>query len=128
MTRATTPANWPGTTTYYWRIDEVNNVNPDSPWVGNVWSFTTAGFAVVDDFEAYDAGANQIWYSWHDGLGYGTPGAPPYFAGNGTGAAVGDENHGFLTRRKPSFTAAGSRCRSPTTTTSRASPSIPRRS
>ncbi len=78
-------------TTYYWRIDEVNNVNPDSPWVGKVWSLTTAGFAIVDDFEDYDAGANQIWYSWHDGLGYGAPGAPPYFAGNGTGAAVGDE-------------------------------------
>ena len=27
-------------TTYYWRVDEVNNVNPDSPWIGNVWSFT----------------------------------------------------------------------------------------
>ncbi len=28
-------------TTYYWRVDEVNDVNPDSPWIGNVWSFTT---------------------------------------------------------------------------------------
>ncbi|MHC4173315.1 MAG: discoidin domain-containing protein [Planctomycetota bacterium] len=28
-------------TTYYWRVDEVNNVNPDSPWIGDVWSFTT---------------------------------------------------------------------------------------
>jgi hypothetical protein len=79
------------TTTYYWRIDEVNSVNPDSPWTGNVWSFTTGGFFVVDDFEDYDAGDNQIWYAWHDGLGYGTVGTEPYFAGNGTGAAVGDE-------------------------------------
>jgi Concanavalin A-like lectin/glucanases superfamily len=78
-------------TTYYWRIDEVNAVNPDSPWKGNIWSFTTANFAVIDDFESYDSGASQIWYSWHDGLGYGTPQNPPYFAGNGTGAAVGDE-------------------------------------
>jgi hypothetical protein len=91
----------PGTlkllTAYYWRIDEVNNVNPDSPWKGNVWSFTTGDFFVVDDFEAYDAGANQIWYSWHDGLGYGTPGAPGSFAGNGTGSAVGDENTASFT-------------------------------
>jgi hypothetical protein len=29
----------PGTT-YYWRIDEVNDTNPDSPWKGDVWSFT----------------------------------------------------------------------------------------
>jgi hypothetical protein len=78
-------------TTYYWRIDEVNGVNPDSPWTGNVWSFTTSGFFVLDDFEIYDANDNQIWYSWHDGLGYGMQGAPPFFAGNGTGAAVGDE-------------------------------------
>jgi len=80
------------TTTYYWRIDEVNGVNPDSPWAGNIWSFTTGDFFVIDDFEDYDAGENQIWYSWHDGLGYGTPGTADYFAGNGTGAAVGDEN------------------------------------
>ena len=79
------------TTTYYWRIDEVNGVNPNSPWAGSVWSFTTGDFFVVDDFEDYDAGENQIWYSWLDGLGYGTPGTAGYYAGNGTGAAVGDE-------------------------------------
>jgi hypothetical protein len=79
------------TTTYYWRIDEVNGVNPDSPWAGNVWSFTTGDFFVIDDFEDYDTGENQIWYSWHDGLGYGSQGTPDYYAGNGTGAAVGDE-------------------------------------
>jgi hypothetical protein len=78
-------------TTYYWRIDEVNNTNPDSPWAGNVWSFTTGNFFVIDDFEGYDAGENQIWSAWHDGLGYGTPGTADYYAGNGTGAAVGDE-------------------------------------
>jgi len=78
-------------TTYYWRIDEVNTVNPDSPWVGNLWSFTTGDFIVIDDFEDYDAGDNQIWYAWHDGLGYGAPGTDPYYPGNGTGAAVGDE-------------------------------------
>ena len=78
-------------TTYYWRIDEVNGVNPDSPWICNVWSFSTGDFFVLDDFESYDANDNQIWYAWHDGLGYGSPGTDTYFAGNGTGAAVGDE-------------------------------------
>jgi len=78
-------------TTYYWRIDEINNVNPESPWAGKVWSFTTGNFLSIDDFEDYDAGENQIWYAWHDGLGYGTPGTAGYYAGNGTGAAVGDE-------------------------------------
>jgi len=77
--------------TYYWRIDEVNNVNTDSPWAGPVWSFTAANFLIVDDFEDYNAGDNQIWYTWKDGLGYGTPGTEPYSPGNGTGSAVGDE-------------------------------------
>jgi hypothetical protein len=78
-------------TTYYWRVDEVNDLNPDSPWVGNLWSFTTADFLIIDNFEDYDSGENQIWFAWHDGLGYGTPGTADYYAGNGTGAAVGDE-------------------------------------
>ncbi len=84
-------------TTYYWRIDEVNSVNPDSPWAGILWSFTTANFLIVDDFEDYDTGENQIWYAWKDGLGYGTPSTEPYSAGNGSGSAVGDENTGSYT-------------------------------
>jgi hypothetical protein len=78
-------------TTYYWRIDEVNDASPDSPWTGKVWSFTTGNYFVIDDFEGYDAGENQIWFAWHDGLGYGTPDTADYYPGNGTGAAVGDE-------------------------------------
>jgi len=27
-------------TTYYWRIDEVNGADPNSPWKGPIWSFT----------------------------------------------------------------------------------------
>ncbi len=59
--------------TYYWRIDEVNSVNPDSPWPGILWSFTTAGFLVVDDFESYndldpaDPESNRIFNAWIDG-------------------------------------------------------------
>jgi hypothetical protein len=79
-------------TQYFWRIDEVNDLNPDSPWTGNLWSFTTGDFIVVDDFEDYDADENQIWYSWIDGLGFGVLGSDPYNPGNGTGSAVGDEN------------------------------------
>ncbi len=29
----------PGTT-YYWRVDEVNDTEPNSPWTGDVWSFS----------------------------------------------------------------------------------------
>jgi len=78
-------------TAYYWRIDEINGVNPDGPWAGNVWSFTTGDFFSIDDFEDYDTGDNQIWFAWHDGLGAGVPGTAGYIPGNGTGSAVGNE-------------------------------------
>jgi hypothetical protein len=67
------PAKLQWNTTYYWRIDEANNVNPDSPWTGNVWSFTTANFLIVDDFESYndldpaDPESNRIFNAWLDG-------------------------------------------------------------
>jgi hypothetical protein len=79
-------------TTYYWRIDEVNDAETPSTWRGDIWDFTTVEYLVLDDFEGYDAGVNQIWYAWKDGLGYGTPDTPPFYAGNGSGAAVGDES------------------------------------
>jgi len=54
--------------TYYWRIDEVNNVNPDSPWTGNVWNFTTTDFIGIDDFEDYnDYPPDEIFSTWIDG-------------------------------------------------------------
>ena len=28
-------------TTYFWRIIEVNDMHPESPWIGPLWSFTT---------------------------------------------------------------------------------------
>jgi hypothetical protein len=61
-------------TTYYWRIDETNNANTDSPWKGSLWSFTTANFLIVDDFESYndldpaDPASNRIFLAWVDGL------------------------------------------------------------
>jgi len=61
-------------TTYYWRVDEANNANADSPWTGPLWSFTTANFLVVDDFESYndldegEPGSNRIYLAWIDGF------------------------------------------------------------
>jgi hypothetical protein len=81
-------------TTYYWRIDESNNTNPDSPWTGPLWSFTTADFLIVDDFEDYDIGNNEIWWVWIDGLGYASHPTKPAHPGNGTGSMVGDETTG----------------------------------
>jgi hypothetical protein len=61
-------------TTYYWRIDEFNNTNPDSLWIGPVWRFTTANFLIVDDFEAYndldesEPESNRLYLTWIDGF------------------------------------------------------------
>jgi len=61
-------------TTYYWRIDEVNDAEPGSPWTGNLWSFTTANFIIVDDMESYndldpaDPASNRIFNVWLDGF------------------------------------------------------------
>jgi len=60
-------------TNYYWRIDEANNANADSPWTGSLWSFTTANFLIIDDFESYndldpaEPGSNRIFNAWLDG-------------------------------------------------------------
>ena len=75
---------------YYWRIDEVE-ADGVTLHKGDVWSFTILDHIIIDNFEDYDTGDNQIWYAWHDGLGYGEPAVPPFFAGNATGAAIGDE-------------------------------------
>jgi len=63
---------------YYWRVDEVNDIHPDSPWKGNLWTFDTGDLLVVDDFEGYDdvdppvgEPGNRIWDKWIDG--FGTP-------------------------------------------------------
>ncbi len=72
--------------TYYWRVDEVNEAEATSVWVGDLWSFTAQEFLVVDDFESYtddleDGGA--IFDTWLDGWV------------NNTGSTVGHINAPF---------------------------------
>ena len=72
---------------YAWRVDEVY---PDGTVKGLVWSFATADFILVDDFESYndidppDDASNRIFDKWKDGFGTTDNGAlvgndlPPY--------------------------------------------------
>jgi hypothetical protein len=61
-------------TTYYWRIDEVNDAEIPSRWRGEIWDFTTVEYLVVDDFESYndlnedEPGSNRIYLAWLDGF------------------------------------------------------------
>ena len=53
---------------YYWRVDEINDTEPNSPWKGNTWSFTVTDHFIVDDFEDYnDFSPNIIYEVWLDG-------------------------------------------------------------
>ncbi|MHC4496998.1 MAG: hypothetical protein ACYSYM_14370, partial [Planctomycetota bacterium] len=72
---------------YAWRVDEVY---PTGTVKGLVWTFATADFISVDDFESYndidppDAASNRIFDKWIDGFGITANGAlvgndlPPY--------------------------------------------------
>jgi len=60
----------PGTT-YYWRVDEVNDLHPDSPWRGNVWSFTVPtkkAYEPVpsDDAKYIDTNVTLAWTPGYD--------------------------------------------------------------
>jgi hypothetical protein len=64
----------PGTT-YYWRIDEVNDLHPNSPWKGDVWSFmlpprTAYAPAPADGAEFVEPDVTLSWQpgfrvAWH---------------------------------------------------------------
>ncbi|HSW02309.1 MAG TPA: LamG-like jellyroll fold domain-containing protein [Sedimentisphaerales bacterium] len=56
---------------YFWKVVEVNNAETPSAWESDVWTFTTADFLVVEDFESYkdDMEAGQaIFQTWIDGF------------------------------------------------------------
>jgi hypothetical protein len=58
-------------TTYYWRIDEVNEADPNRPWKGDVWSFSIAPETAhrpspADGSTSVDP---NVQLSWMPGLG-----------------------------------------------------------
>ena len=60
----------PGTT-YYWRIDEVNDADPNSPWKGPVWSFSIPPKTAYNPIPADGTGlANtMVTLKWTPGFG-----------------------------------------------------------
>jgi len=59
----------PGTT-YYWRIDEVNDAEPNSPWKGDLWSFSIPSRTAYNPIPADGAEfiATDVELSWASGL------------------------------------------------------------
>jgi len=80
---AFTPSTLEFGMTYYWKVDEVAD---DGVWAGELWSFSTQEYALVDGFEDYtdDIEAGEaIFDTWVDGWV------------NQTGATVGYINAPF---------------------------------
>jgi hypothetical protein len=83
---AFTPSTLEFGMTYYWKVDEVAD---DGVWAGELWSFSTQEYALVDGFEDYtdDIEAGEaIFDTWVDGWV------------NQTGATVGYINAPFAER------------------------------
>ncbi len=78
--------------TYYWRVDEVNNTEIPPVWQGDIWSFTTSEYLVVEDFESYNdieagkEGSNLVYATWIDG--YDNPSVNGSTMGYSTGASM----------------------------------------
>jgi len=66
-------------TTYAWRIDEVNEAEAIPVWAGDLWSFATQEYAVIDDMESYDDEENRIFDTWLDGFVNDTGATVGYF-------------------------------------------------
>ncbi len=59
-------------TQYFWKVDEVGDTGV---YPGDVWSFTTEEYAVVDDFETYNDSDHRVYNAWVDGLTDNTSGS-----------------------------------------------------
>lgn len=71
-------------TTYYWSVTEANEAETPAFYPGEIWSFTTPLYGVVDDFETYNDEQGQgtvIFDCWIDG----------WSPDNGNGSVVGHD-------------------------------------
>ncbi|MHC4508858.1 MAG: LamG-like jellyroll fold domain-containing protein [Planctomycetota bacterium] len=53
--------------TYFWRVDEVNEAGTPTTWQGDIWNLSTQEYLVVDDFESYNDISNLVYLTWIDG-------------------------------------------------------------
>ncbi len=129
------PLSLDSSTTYYWRVDEVNEAETTTTWQSEIWNFTTTDHIIVDnfadsfedDFENYnDYPPYEIWATWVDGYGVSENGSTvghavppfaeqtivhggnqsmPFFYSNTGGAAYSEAKRTFAVPQD--LTAAG---------------------
>ncbi len=85
---------------YTWKVTEVNDAAAVKQWEGDLWTFTTPDYGVVDDFESYNDKCNRIFFAWVDGFGHNGSAdcGVAQSAGNGSGSTVGNVNPPFAER------------------------------
>ncbi len=87
-------------TTYYWRIDEVND---PCIWPGVVWNFTVENYRVVEDFDSY-SGDSALLGQWTDGTSNGTgsrismSGSSMNYVYDNNGTGSGDDYYSEISR------------------------------
>jgi len=75
--------------TYYWKVNETNDLEDPATWEGDTWSFSTMESLAVDDFESYtNEVGSRVFEKWIDGVGFTQPVDTP---GNGSGALIGHD-------------------------------------
>ncbi|MCP4260807.1 MAG: hypothetical protein GY774_25265 [Planctomycetes bacterium] len=68
------PLNLDLGTTYYWRVDDVNEAETPTTWQGDIWNLSTQEYLVVDNFESYndipdgEEGSKLVYVVWKDGF------------------------------------------------------------
>ena len=68
--------------TYYWKVNEVNDLESPPIHGGELWQFMAPEYIAVDDMERYrDQEGLEIWMHWVDGVG-----------DDNNGSIVGNEN------------------------------------
>jgi hypothetical protein len=71
--------------TYFWKINEMNDLGTPPVYEGDLWTFSTPDHRMVDDFEMYRAQEGlRIWEYWIDGFDH--PGDNGAVVGNGDDA------------------------------------------
>lgn len=69
-----TPADLSLGTTYFWKVDESSDGHTGGQagyYSGDVWSFTTEEFSVIETFDSYNDNVDvetTIWHAWIDGV------------------------------------------------------------
>ena len=77
VTTVTEPSYAPSldlASTYYWRVDEVNDAETPTTWQSDIWNLSTQEYLIVDDFESYndipagEEGSDLVYVTWKDGF------------------------------------------------------------